>query len=322
MNKKGFTLIEILAVIVVLGLLVVIIVPTVKNLLGDSEDALHDEQINMVINATKKYMVEHSELLPEGNDNTALYIDDLVDGGVIDKDKVIDPKTNEEMNGCVVINYNDSFNQYDYNYRDDCSITITFDPEGGSVDTTSKKVMIGKTYGELPTPTREGYTFKGWRGKNMFDEETILMAIDGAEYEDKYFVFSTAKAVLKYGSGIENIEFKSNTQYTLTVKGYSIPYSGSHTGFRIAFVYPNGKNTHQKLNSLTDTTLTYTSNESATVEKIVLTYGYAGTIYLSHVQLEEGNTATEYEPYQEFTSDTIVNKTSDYTLHAIWEVDE
>ena len=40
--------------------------------------------------------------------------------------------------------------------------TVTFDPNGGSVDPTSKTVTFGEPYGELPVPTRKGYTFDGW----------------------------------------------------------------------------------------------------------------------------------------------------------------
>lgn len=40
--------------------------------------------------------------------------------------------------------------------------TLTFDPNGGKVTPNSKKVAKTKTYGTLPTPTRSGYTFKGW----------------------------------------------------------------------------------------------------------------------------------------------------------------
>lgn len=42
------------------------------------------------------------------------------------------------------------------------TLTISFDPNGGSVSPRSKTVSWGSTYGTLPTPTRTGYTFKWW----------------------------------------------------------------------------------------------------------------------------------------------------------------
>lgn len=42
------------------------------------------------------------------------------------------------------------------------SYTVTFDPNGGSVSQTTKTVTYTYNYDELPTPTRTGYTFKGW----------------------------------------------------------------------------------------------------------------------------------------------------------------
>lgn len=40
--------------------------------------------------------------------------------------------------------------------------TVTFDANGGTVGTANRDVLYGGTYGELPTPTRGGYTFDGW----------------------------------------------------------------------------------------------------------------------------------------------------------------
>ena len=40
--------------------------------------------------------------------------------------------------------------------------TVTFDANGGSVTTANKSVTYNSTYGDLPTPTRAGYTFVGW----------------------------------------------------------------------------------------------------------------------------------------------------------------
>ncbi len=40
--------------------------------------------------------------------------------------------------------------------------TVTFDARGGTVVPASKSVCKDYTYGEMPTPTRAGYTFDGW----------------------------------------------------------------------------------------------------------------------------------------------------------------
>lgn len=40
--------------------------------------------------------------------------------------------------------------------------TVTFDANGGVVPADIKKVEVGKAYGELPEPTKEGQTFAGW----------------------------------------------------------------------------------------------------------------------------------------------------------------
>ena len=47
--------------------------------------------------------------------------------------------------------------QWDYH-----TYTVTLDPNGGEVSPTSIKVTYQSTYGSLPTPTRDGYVFKGW----------------------------------------------------------------------------------------------------------------------------------------------------------------
>ena len=53
---------------------------------------------------------------------------------------------------------------------------VTFNANGGSVGTASKKVYINTPYGTLPTPTRTGYSFAGWytaaSGGSLVKEDT------------------------------------------------------------------------------------------------------------------------------------------------------
>lgn len=58
--------------------------------------------------------------------------------------------------------------------------TVTFDSNGGTVSTNSKKVTYDSTYGTLPIPTRAGYTFDGWytalTGGTKVTEDTVVTA--------------------------------------------------------------------------------------------------------------------------------------------------
>ena len=55
--------------------------------------------------------------------------------------------------------------------------TVTLDLNGGTLanhgdsEQLTKQVTYGETYGELPMPTREGYRFIGWSGKNLINLE-------------------------------------------------------------------------------------------------------------------------------------------------------
>ena len=139
-------------------------------------------------------------------------------------------------------------------------------------------------------------------GKNLFNEELILGSIEGATYENDHYVFSVHKAYVKYKDKIPSLYFKQNTQYTITLSGYAIGNNENtndgKTNFRIVFKYTDGTESSQQLNVKTDYNLRYTSVANKTIEKMYMYYGFAGTAYISHIQLEEGTTATPYEPYK------------------------
>lgn len=60
---------------------------------------------------------------------------------------------------------------------------VVFDPNGGSVDTSSKEVVYGQAYGELPVPVRRSYSFEGWYTSaddgELVTSETIVKSLKG-----------------------------------------------------------------------------------------------------------------------------------------------
>lgn len=53
-----------------------------------------------------------------------------------------------------------------YAHWDPNTYKVSFDAKGGTCSPTSKDVVYASTYGTLPTPVRNGYTFMGWYGQS------------------------------------------------------------------------------------------------------------------------------------------------------------
>ncbi len=64
--------------------------------------------------------------------------------------------------------------------------TVTFNANGGSVSEASRKVKEDAEYGDLPTPSRNGYTFTGWytakSGGSKISSSTIMGKTDTTVY--------------------------------------------------------------------------------------------------------------------------------------------
>ncbi len=95
MNKKGLTLIELLTVIVILSILMVILFPTVKSLLGNSKSKVKSADEKSVREAAEMYVADHVTNFSTNGENY-LTIQTLIDGGYleIDVDKYDIPASN------------------------------------------------------------------------------------------------------------------------------------------------------------------------------------------------------------------------------------
>ena len=186
--------------------------------------------------------------------------------------------------------------------------TVTFNPNGGSVSPTTKSVSFRKPYGSLPTPTKSGYTFKGWNGKNLFNKDTIPYAVG------KY-IRGVDNVEISYGAyAIYKVQLKPNTTYTITnsgkssAPGYAI-YNSNDT-------YLSGENYNVRA------TVTFTTPATTAYIKLSVVIDNTGTDAYrydkDYFQLEEDSTATDYEPYY-ITNSTLVGQNKNHTLYAIWE---
>lgn len=207
---------------------------------------------------------------------------------------------------------------------------VTFDPDGGTLSETTKEVSYHEPYGELPTPTREGYTFLGWNGKNLFDyekstiytETTEKLIIDDEQaFKRKQSYNNPAMPNIWPNFYTQDIiNYEEGKKYTISFN----TWSDSTVNFDKTLLYINAStSTNHNLTTITPTkqrligTITYHDNTTTSLH-IYPTVTADNNYYISNVQIEEGDTATEYEPYYITPSTTVVQE-KNHTLKAIWQ---
>jgi prepilin-type N-terminal cleavage/methylation domain len=117
--KKGFTLIELLAVIFIITLIMGLIFPNVLKVIKNQKIKLRDDNIATFKQAANKYTVLNEEDFI-GVTSYQISVSDLKKSGLIPNKSYMDPVTDEEMSGCVKLEYDDERQAYNYEYIKTC----------------------------------------------------------------------------------------------------------------------------------------------------------------------------------------------------------
>lgn len=122
--KKGFTLAELIGVIVVLALISLITIPAISKILRQNKEGLCETQMNNILSAARSYGAENVFSLPTTDGETlTITLQDLIDGGYIGKN-IENPATKELIDVDNEIYITKEGKKWTYELSDDFSCDI------------------------------------------------------------------------------------------------------------------------------------------------------------------------------------------------------
>ena len=163
LQNNAFTLTELLGIIIILAVITLIAFPIINKIIRDSKLDAYNAQVKIIIQAAKTWTLDNSNRLPEVNSGKESNVSvlELISTGYLKdtKDnKIINPMDETKtMDGCVVINYSESYNQYVYDYNDDCVAKEEVNDLIVFNGNENDKVLIGNEYKDLGVSVTDKY---------------------------------------------------------------------------------------------------------------------------------------------------------------------
>lgn len=111
MKKKGFTLVELLAVIAIISLLTLVIGIAVTNTLKSSKNKISITQKELIKSGAQTWGADNLKLLPKAGECKYLLLEDLKDYGVL-PNSIIDSNNNGEIPNDLQIKITNTIGKY------------------------------------------------------------------------------------------------------------------------------------------------------------------------------------------------------------------
>lgn len=108
MNRKGFTLVELIGIIVLLSLIVIVAYSSFAKQLKVAKEDAYNRQITTIVSAAKDYHLENP-------DEEGVMLVTLGNSGLLSTKDLKNPRDNSVMSGCVEFTRN-SYGQIEYVY--------------------------------------------------------------------------------------------------------------------------------------------------------------------------------------------------------------
>ena len=222
MKKKGFTLVELLAVIFMLSLILVIAVPSVNRYIKQSKEKAYNTQISTIIEAAQAYASANSGLLPRKEEFVVkITLGQLKSSGLI-KEEVKNPNDDKYFDDALTIEIKKKGETYNYDIVE--STITTRDGEKSPIINLNGSPMV--TYNLNATYTELGASATDSDGNAIsnivIDKSNLVMSAEGI-YQVKY----TATDTKGISSTVYRNVYVSNNKYANGTAIYFNPNSNS-----------------------------------------------------------------------------------------------
>lgn len=194
MNKRGFTLVELLGVLVILAVIVALVFPSVSSVLKKTKETVYNVELKKILDATYDYTLKNTSILPNINETKYITFGQLLKERLIDCN-LKNPLTGDLYSDDLVISIKNVKNNYKLESSEESMLkgdylyTIEFDFMN-SDDFINKKPII---------------KFEG------YDISPIVININvGDDYIPLIYSAVSSDNKTLANKVIENIKYKSN----------------------------------------------------------------------------------------------------------------
>ncbi|MBO5910372.1 MAG: InlB B-repeat-containing protein, partial [Clostridia bacterium] len=180
---------------------------------------------------------------------------------------------------------------------------VTFDSNGGS-DCEAITVTYDAPYGELPTPTKDGYTFAGW---GQEQDVTIKASVNTT------LVDSIMTSTYSASSGTHEVFFSIATSI-IAGETYCITYDAKvdSDGWSYQFYNMNGSTSSDSFNLINGRNVVIVTPQA---NRDYFTWDNVASDYENPFEI------SNVQVFRMVNQDTIVTTASDHTLIAQWTLD-
>ncbi len=117
MKNKGFTLVELLGVIVILGIIAVITVPIIQSTIIDNTNKAYEEQVDSFEKAAKNYVGQDIYNMTKCQTQQCnVSLKELQEAGLLPSGDIKNPKTDQNFNLSNVVKITYDGTNFDYIY--------------------------------------------------------------------------------------------------------------------------------------------------------------------------------------------------------------